>query len=112
MEKVQQSLSYKPTVLLKFVLEIKIVSNLCYLLWVPNGVPIKIVDLEIFYQNVFRMATPELLPDSELGTKEHWESVYETEIANHDEIGDDGECWFGEEAMYRMIRKLEVRFFF
>ena len=55
------------------------------------------------------MSTPELLPDSELGTKEHWESVYETEIANHDEMGDEGECWFGEEAMYRMIRKLEVK---
>ena len=36
------------------------------------------------------------------------QAVYETEIRNHEEMGDDGECWFGEEAMYRMIRKLEV----
>ena len=50
----------------------------------------------------------ELLPDSELGTREHWDAVYATENANHDEMGDEGECWFGEEAMYRMIRKLEV----
>merc|ERR1711935_986809 len=50
---------------------------------------------------------PELLPDSELGTKAHWDSVYATENENHDDIGDEGECWFGEEAMYRMIRKLE-----
>ena len=40
--------------------------------------------------------------------QELWDSVYATENENHDDMGDEGECWFGEEAMYRMIRKLEV----
>lgn len=51
--------------------------------------------------------SPELLNDSELGTQEYWEKVYKEEVKNLKEIGDEGEVWFGEDAMYRMIKKLE-----
>ena len=39
---------------------------------------------------------------SKLGTIEHWESVYEREVAMHKEIGDEGEVWFGEDSAEEM----------
>ena len=53
------------------------------------------------------MESPELLNDSELGTKDHWENIYKLEVKNLKEMGDEGEVWFGEDAMYRMIKYLE-----
>ena len=47
--------------------------------------------------------SPELLNDSELGTQEYWEKVYKEEVKNLKEIGDEGEVWFGEDAMYRKV---------
>ncbi|XP_044301627.1 EEF1A lysine methyltransferase 2 isoform X2 [Varanus komodoensis] len=41
---------------------------------------------------------------SVLGTKEHWDAVYEQELQNFKESGDAGEIWFGEESMTRLIR--------
>ncbi|KXS17621.1 S-adenosyl-L-methionine-dependent methyltransferase [Gonapodya prolifera JEL478] len=40
---------------------------------------------------------------SELGTKQHWDSVYEREVQNYREIGDTGEAWFGEDAVDKMV---------
>ncbi|KAJ3869003.1 S-adenosyl-L-methionine-dependent methyltransferase [Lentinula novae-zelandiae] len=41
---------------------------------------------------------------SKLGSKEHWDSVYARELASFREIGDEGEIWFGEESMYKMVQ--------
>lgn len=47
------------------------------------------------------------LPSSKLGTQEHWDEVYAREVKNFDEIGDEGEIWFGEDAVQRMVDFLE-----
>lgn len=49
------------------------------------------------------MDTPELEP-SELGTKDHWDSVYQSELRNFEDHGDEGEIWFGEESVRKMVR--------
>ncbi|KAG2018020.1 chaperone, variant 3 [Coprinopsis cinerea AmutBmut pab1-1] len=48
------------------------------------------------------MSTAEL-PPSKLGTKEHWDQVYERELTNFEEIGDEGEIWFGEDSVEKMV---------
>ncbi|KAI0316062.1 S-adenosyl-L-methionine-dependent methyltransferase [Amylostereum chailletii] len=47
------------------------------------------------------MSTSELEP-SRLGTKTHWDNVYEQEVANFEENGDEGEVWFGEDSVEKM----------
>ncbi|WVQ76150.1 hypothetical protein IAR50_005801 [Cryptococcus sp. DSM 104548] len=44
----------------------------------------------------------EELPPSKLGTKEHWDSVYEREVRVFDDCGDEGEVWFGEDSVRKM----------
>ncbi|KAF8896427.1 S-adenosyl-L-methionine-dependent methyltransferase [Infundibulicybe gibba] len=43
------------------------------------------------------------LRPSKLGTKEHWDTVYEEEVANFQEIGDEGEVWFGIASVEKMV---------
>ncbi|TCD69364.1 hypothetical protein EIP91_007920 [Steccherinum ochraceum] len=43
------------------------------------------------------------LPSSKLGTKQHWDDVYSTELTNFEEIGDEGEIWFGEDSVEKMV---------
>ncbi|KAF8632234.1 hypothetical protein AX15_001986 [Amanita polypyramis BW_CC] len=43
------------------------------------------------------------LQPSKLGTKEHWDNVYEEELANFGDIGDEGEVWFGIESVEKMV---------
>ncbi|KAH8083001.1 hypothetical protein HD553DRAFT_313074 [Filobasidium floriforme] len=45
----------------------------------------------------------EELPASKLGTKEHWDMVYERETKEYEETGDEGEIWFGEGAVDKMV---------
>ncbi|XP_002722194.4 EEF1A lysine methyltransferase 2 isoform X1 [Oryctolagus cuniculus] len=44
---------------------------------------------------------------SALGTREHWDAVYERELQTFQEYGDTGEIWFGEESMMRLIRWMQ-----
>nr|XP_044605037.1 EEF1A lysine methyltransferase 2 isoform X2 [Equus asinus] len=44
---------------------------------------------------------------SALGTREHWDAVYERELQTFQECGDTGEIWFGEESMNRLIRWMQ-----
>ncbi|CAD6575411.1 MAG: hypothetical protein CYPHOPRED_005698 [Cyphobasidiales sp. Tagirdzhanova-0007] len=48
------------------------------------------------------MAVPHLA-SSKLGTKEHWDAVYAREVRVFNEIGDEGEVWFGEESAEDMV---------
>ncbi|KZT73693.1 S-adenosyl-L-methionine-dependent methyltransferase [Daedalea quercina L-15889] len=48
------------------------------------------------------MSSIDLLP-SRLGKKEHWDSVYSSELANFQEIRDEGEVWFGEDSVEKMV---------
>ncbi|EIW57544.1 S-adenosyl-L-methionine-dependent methyltransferase [Trametes versicolor FP-101664 SS1] len=43
------------------------------------------------------------LPPSKLGTKQHWDEVYSSELANFADIGDEGEVWFGEDSVEKMV---------
>ncbi|CDS00658.1 related to SEE1-probable lysine methyltransferase [Sporisorium scitamineum] len=49
----------------------------------------------------------EALPESKLGTKQHWDDVYAREVTNFNELGEEGEVWFGQDAVMRMVRFLE-----
>ncbi|KAI0926109.1 hypothetical protein AcV5_008658 [Taiwanofungus camphoratus] len=42
-------------------------------------------------------------PPSRLGTKEHWDDVYSSELVNFKEIGDEGEIWFGEDTVEKTV---------
>jgi len=41
---------------------------------------------------------------SALGTKEHWDEIYDRENNVFDEIGDVGEVWFGESTLTTVVR--------
>ncbi|PSS19946.1 hypothetical protein PHLCEN_2v3119 [Hermanssonia centrifuga] len=43
------------------------------------------------------------LPPSKLGTKKHWDDVYSLELTNFEDIGDEGEIWFGEDSVEKML---------
>ncbi|KAF7796608.1 hypothetical protein EIP86_007790 [Pleurotus ostreatoroseus] len=43
------------------------------------------------------------LPPSKLGTKQHWDGVYSLELSNFQEFGDEGEVWFGEDSVEKMV---------
>lgn len=48
------------------------------------------------------------LEPSKLGTKEYWDSAYETEIKNYAENKNDiGEIWFDESSQTRIIKWLK-----
>ncbi|KAJ1720289.1 Protein-lysine N-methyltransferase efm4 [Coemansia erecta] len=40
---------------------------------------------------------------SKLGSKDHWNNVYDREISNFKETGDIGEVWFGEDTAAKMV---------
>ena len=40
---------------------------------------------------------------SKLGTKAYWDSIYEQDTVNFNEIGEIGEIWFGEESVAKMV---------
>jgi len=44
---------------------------------------------------------------SVLGTKHYWDEAYKKEIDNFTDHGDEGEVWFGEEAMDRIFRWMD-----
>lgn len=59
--------------------------------------------------HTFKRMTDQIeeLESSELGTKDYWESSYETEIRNYRDHGDVGEIWFDEDSQLRIIRWIE-----
>uniref|UniRef100_A0A915BK00 Protein-lysine N-methyltransferase n=1 Tax=Parascaris univalens TaxID=6257 RepID=A0A915BK00_PARUN len=42
--------------------------------------------------------------ESVLATKEYWEERYKIELKNYEDIGDEGEIWFGRSVENRIIR--------
>ncbi|XP_075699303.1 EEF1A lysine methyltransferase 2 [Rhinoderma darwinii] len=54
------------------------------------------------------MSEDEFSP-SVLGTKEHWDAVYSRELRTFQEYGDEGEIWFGEGSMTRVVRWLNTQ---
>ncbi|OCT69922.1 EEF1A lysine methyltransferase 2 [Xenopus laevis] len=54
------------------------------------------------------MTNEEEFSPSALGTKEHWDAVYSRELSSFKEYGDEGEIWFGEGSMARVIRWLNA----
>ncbi|WWC85865.1 uncharacterized protein L201_000732 [Kwoniella dendrophila CBS 6074] len=44
----------------------------------------------------------EELPPSKLGTKDHWDGVYDREVRVFNDVGDEGEVWFGESSVTKM----------
>ncbi|XP_074088325.1 LOW QUALITY PROTEIN: EEF1A lysine methyltransferase 2 [Macrotis lagotis] len=44
---------------------------------------------------------------SALGTREHWDAVYRSELRAFGESGHAGTVWFGEESMSRLIKWME-----
>jgi len=48
-----------------------------------------------------------MLPSSRLGTQDYWESIYEREVTNFKDNGDEGEIWFGEQTMFQMVKFLD-----
>ncbi|XP_063290008.1 EEF1A lysine methyltransferase 2 [Pelobates fuscus] len=46
---------------------------------------------------------------SALGTKEHWDAVYSRELKSFQDFGDEGEIWFGEGSMARVVRWLKAQ---
>ncbi|EIW73322.1 hypothetical protein TREMEDRAFT_67326 [Tremella mesenterica DSM 1558] len=46
--------------------------------------------------------TDEELPPSKLGTKDYWDAQYEREVTVFEDIGDEGEVWFGESSVKKM----------
>ncbi|XP_063818220.1 EEF1A lysine methyltransferase 2 isoform X2 [Pseudophryne corroboree] len=53
------------------------------------------------------MSETEFSP-SALGTKDHWDVVYSRELQSFQEYGDEGEIWFGEGSMIRVVRWLNA----
>eukprot|EP00079_Xenopus_tropicalis_P037721 XP_017951492.1 PREDICTED: protein-lysine N-methyltransferase METTL10 isoform X2 [Xenopus tropicalis] len=54
------------------------------------------------------MTNEEEFSPSALGTKAHWDAVYSRELQSFKEYGDEGEIWFGEGSMARVIRWLNA----
>ncbi|GAA5895398.1 class I SAM-dependent methyltransferase [Sporobolomyces salmoneus] len=50
------------------------------------------------------------LAPSKLGTKQHWDDVYEREVKMFRDIGDEGEVWFGEDSAQDMVEWAEEHF--
>ncbi|CAE6441279.1 unnamed protein product [Rhizoctonia solani] len=43
------------------------------------------------------------LNPTKLGKREYWDDVYSTEVENFETNGDEGEVWFGEETVEKML---------
>lgn len=46
------------------------------------------------------------LPTSQLGSKEYWDHVYDRELGNFEEFGEEGEVWFGETCLGRVLSRV------
>ncbi|KAG8543382.1 hypothetical protein GDO81_024810 [Engystomops pustulosus] len=46
---------------------------------------------------------------SVLGTKEHWDAVYSRELKTFEDYGDEGEVWFGEGSVTRVVKWLNAQ---
>ncbi|BFZ63824.1 Protein-lysine N-methyltransferase efm4 [Saitoella coloradoensis] len=47
------------------------------------------------------------LPASKLGTQEYWDNIYQREQTAFNDIGDEGEVWFGEESEVKILEWCE-----
>ncbi|GAO48277.1 S-adenosyl-L-methionine-dependent methyltransferase [Saitoella complicata NRRL Y-17804] len=47
------------------------------------------------------------LPASKLGTQDYWDNIYQREQTAFNDIGDEGEVWFGEESEAKILEWLE-----
>ncbi|KAG8435722.1 hypothetical protein GDO86_013604 [Hymenochirus boettgeri] len=46
---------------------------------------------------------------SALGTKAHWDAVYSRELQSFQEYGDEGDVWFGEGSITRIVQWLNAQ---
>ena len=47
------------------------------------------------------------LNTSKLGNQDYWENVYKNEVENYKTTGEEGEVWFGEEPVMKMVQWVE-----
>ncbi|TPX73400.1 hypothetical protein CcCBS67573_g05339 [Chytriomyces confervae] len=72
----------------------------------------EIAEIVLAAVNIFPLyfMSETIAPDfeaSKLGTKSHWDEVYEREITNFEDHGDIGEIWFGEVPVVKMMDWVE-----
>ena len=48
--------------------------------------------------------------ESDLARKDHWDSVFNTEIKNFEDNGDVGEVWFGEHVQAKAVDYIHNNF--
>jgi hypothetical protein len=71
---------------------------------IPHGRKRNSLLLCLAQRNSKKAKQAQLVPSWDLLSFCSWESAYTTELANFEHHGDEGEVWFGEDSLYRILR--------